>query len=145
LAVNIDRILGVFNAHGVQYLLIGGMNFVLRHAPMMVTVDIDFWVEDSTDNLHRCEAALAELGAEWGASDDDWRLVTQRKPGWLSQQAVFSLNSAAGPIDIFRAVRGLSAWQECRLRSQGGTTTGGTPFVALSDADMLACQLALPE
>ena len=143
--MNTDRILGVFNAHGVEYILIGGMNFLLRHAPTMVTFDIDFWVEDSADNLRHCEAALAEIGAEWGANDDDWMPVGQRNPGWLHQQSIFSLNSSLGPVDIFRVVRGLASWQGCRSRARVGKTAGGSQFLALSDEDMLECQLALPE
>jgi hypothetical protein len=32
--MNIDRILAAFNEREVQYLLIGGVNFLLRHRPV---------------------------------------------------------------------------------------------------------------
>jgi hypothetical protein len=39
--MNIDHILQTFNTCEVDYLLIGGMNFLLRHEPVL-TYDIDF-------------------------------------------------------------------------------------------------------
>ena len=33
--MNIDHILQMFNASEVEYLLIGGMNFLLRHEPVL--------------------------------------------------------------------------------------------------------------
>ena len=35
LPMNIDRILTELNHHGVRYLLIGGVNFMLRHKPVL--------------------------------------------------------------------------------------------------------------
>jgi hypothetical protein len=58
---------------------------------------------------------------------------------------VFCLNSPSGAIDVFRAVKGLETWAECRARAEACRTAAGTPFLALSDEDMLRCQLALPE
>jgi hypothetical protein len=40
--MNIDRILETFNRRDVSYLLIGDMNFLLRHAPVL-TYDVDLW------------------------------------------------------------------------------------------------------
>jgi hypothetical protein len=142
--VNVDHILKTLNTHQVAYLLIGGMNFLLRHAPVL-TYDVDVWIDDLPENLRRCENALAELQAEWGASDDDWGPVANKTPGWLGRQPLFCLTSPHGPIDVFRAVKGLGPWSESRGRAETGTTGGGVAFVALSDADMLQCQMALPE
>jgi hypothetical protein len=96
--MKIDLILETFNRCDVAYLLLGGVNFLLRHDPV-TTVDIDSWIEDSPH----------------------------------------------GAIDVFRAVRGLSSWGECRSRAVAGFTPAGTPFVGLCDEDMLQCQMALPE
>lgn len=101
--MNIDLILGTFNRHGVDYLLLGGMNFFLRHQQVL-TFDIDLWIEDVPANLRRCEAALAALDAEWGITDADWGLVAQKPAGWLDRQHVYSLHSPHGAIDIFRSV-----------------------------------------
>ena len=50
--MNIDEILATMNRHGCQFLLIGGMNFMLRHQPIL-TYDVDLWVEDSDENRRR--------------------------------------------------------------------------------------------
>jgi len=44
--MNVDAILDSLNAQGVDYILIGGMNFLLRHVPEL-TFDVDIWVNDS--------------------------------------------------------------------------------------------------
>jgi len=128
----------------VAYLVIGGMNFLLRHAPLL-TYDIDVWIDDAPENLDRCEKALAELQAEWGPTEQDWGPVAERSPGWLRGQTVFCLNSPFGAIDVFRSVPGVGSWAASRARGVGGQTAAGVAFWGLSDEDMLNCQTALPE
>ncbi len=142
--MNVDRILETFNRHQVDYLLIGGMNFLLRHQPVL-TFDVDLWVADAPENLQRSETALADLQAEWGPTDKDWRPVVQVPPGWLERQAVFCMTSPHGPIDIFRAVRGLPDWSVAVKRAVPSQTAAGISYRGISDEDMLACQLALGE
>lgn len=141
--MNIDRILQTFNVCEVEYLLIGGMNFLLRHEPVL-TYDIDFWIRDPAANLARSDAALRQLDAAWGRTEDSWRPVSEQA-GWLGRQSVFCLTSPAGAIDIFRAVTGLPSWESCRERAVAGQTASGVEYRGLCDEDMIACQLALPE
>ena len=101
--MNVDHILETLNGHQVAYILIGGMNFLLRHTPVL-TYDVDLWIDDTPENLDRCEKALGELQAEWGATDNDWGPVSSKTPGWLGSQAVFCLTSPHGAVDIFRLV-----------------------------------------
>jgi hypothetical protein len=142
--MNVDQILETMNRNGVAFLLIGGVNFLLRHAPA-VTYDVDLWIDDTAENRGRCESALAELQAEWGPSVDDWGPVADKNPGWLSGQSIFCLLSPHGAIDIFRGVAGLESWPECRGRAVSLCTGKGAAVTCLSDEDMLQCQLALPE
>jgi hypothetical protein len=142
--VNIDGILGVFNKHEVRYLLVGGVNFLMRHKPVL-TFDVDFWVEDSPDNLRRCEAALSELNAAWGFSDEDWGPVKEKASGWIQRQAVFCLTSPHGAIDVFRSVRGLGSWEQSFANSLESVTASGVHCRGISDSDMLKCQLSLDE
>ena len=118
------------------------MNFLLRHQPV-TTFDTDLWVRDVPDNLLRVANALADLGAEWGATTDAFRAVP-RDAEWLMRQPIFCLTSKAGAINIFRSVRGLESYDACAARAVV-TTRDGLSFRSLSDRDMLACQLALPE
>lgn len=139
--MNVERILKVLNGNKVAYLLIGGVNFLLRHKPVL-TYDVDVWIEDTEENLARCEKALARLKAEWGGADDDWRPVAERGPGWLRRQSVYCLISPAGALDVFRAVKGLKDWRACHARAVRGRA-GSVPFRGLSDKDMLRSQKAL--
>ncbi len=141
--MNQERIFESFNRHGVNYLLIGGMNMLLRHGGNL-TYDIDLWIEDSKENRLRCHEALVELEASWGQSDADWGPVALKSPSWLEGQGVHCLTSPAGAIDIFRSVEGLPSWSDCRLRAVEAKTSKGNVFFALSDEDMLKCQNALP-
>ena len=140
--MNVDLILRMFGDLGVEYLLIGGMDFLLRHEPVL-TYDIDLWIRDTPENLVRCDTALQKLDAEWGATEQEWRPVATQ-PGWLIRQSVFCLTSPSGAIDIFRTVTGLPSWEECNARAYAGTTAGAAAYRGLCDEDMLACQLALP-
>jgi hypothetical protein len=142
--MNVDDVLRKLNDHEVAYILIGGMNFLLRHAPVL-TFDVDIWIEDSAENQGRCEKVLGSLCAEWGATDDDWGPVAAKPPGWLLRQAIFCLTSPSGSIDVFRAVKGLESWAVCRERAYRGETAKGTSYWGLSDEDMLRSQMALEQ
>lgn len=142
--MNVETVMKAFNSASVKYLLIGGVNYLLRHEPVL-TFDIDLWIEDSPENRKRCEHALAALGSEWGADEKTWRPVKGMAAGWLDRQQVFCLTSPHGAIDIFRRVNGLDDWRSAWARGTDETTTAGVAFRSLSDADMLACQMALPE
>lgn len=142
-SVNVDRILRALNRRRVSYLLVGGMNYLLRHKPVL-TYDVDVWVEDSPANLRRCERALAALKAEWGPTVKAWKPVAHYAAGWLERQQVFCLTSPSGAIDIFRAIRGLGAWRSSRARAVRCTTPAGISCWALSDRDLLRSQAAVP-
>ena len=47
--MNVDTILDTMNRNMVDYILIGGMNFLLRHAPV-ITYDVDLWIKDTSGN-----------------------------------------------------------------------------------------------
>ncbi len=140
--MNVDHILDTLNKGGVRYLLIGGMNVFFRHQSVL-TYDVDLWIEDERGNRERCENALVQLDASWGKTDESWGLVSRLKTGWLEWQSVFCMSSPHGSIDIFRTVRGLESWSTSYELSVDGRTSSGIPFRALSDEDMLKCQLAL--
>src|SRR6185503_16750956 len=112
--------------------------FLLRHSPEL-TFDIDVWVRDDATNLERVHRALERLGAEWGASDKDWRKVSGDWH-WLQRQGCFCMTTEHGALDVFRDVRGLEGrYDECRHAATENATASGTPFPSLSDEHMLAC------
>lgn len=144
MSLDTDGILSTMNAHQVNYILLGGMNFMLRHQPVL-TYDVDLWIEDTPENRARCEQALISLDAAWGRDDNDWGPVSRFQAGWLERQGVFSFTTKFGALDIFRQVKGLVSWDHCRSRADQCFTASGKPFLSLSDTDMLACQYALDE
>jgi hypothetical protein len=142
--VNSEVILRTFADRRVEAILIGGMNFLLRHQPVL-TYDVDFWVRDTPDNLLRTVEALRALGAKWGRDEKSWGPIPAGTE-WLQGQSIFCLTTDHGAVDIFREVRGLEGqFEACWERAAHGQTAKRTSFRGLSDRDMLACQLALPE
>jgi len=140
--VNTDAILQAFNAQKTDYILIGGMNFLLNHAPIL-TQDVDIWIEDSPENRTRANSALIAANAEWGATEAEWRPVAS-SPDWMERQNIFCLTSAFGAIDLFRQVKGLDGeYAACRNRARKQKTPMGVAYLSLCDEDMLRCQLAL--
>lgn len=140
--MNVDRILSAFNTASVDYVLIGGLNFLLRHGGPS-TFDADIWIQDNDDNLWKVINALQALNAEWGATDASWGPV-RSDLSWLKSQSVFCLVTSAGGVDIFREVRGLEGrYTECKTRATRSKTATGVEFLGLGDADMLQTQLAL--
>ena len=136
--------LQALNTDQVDYLLIGGMNFLLRHEPEL-TFDVDIWVADNDANLPRLNRALRSLGAAWGPTEAAWAPVPEDS-AWLRQQSVFCLTTDHGALDVFREVLGLEGrYAECRASGVRSQTASGVAYVGLSDAHMLACQEALPE
>jgi hypothetical protein len=139
----IETIIGTLNQHQVEYLLIGGLNFLLRHQPYF-TYDVDIWINDVDENRLRTHHALIALEAEWGATEATWAKVESFAPNWLQQQAVFCLYTKAGSLDIFRQVAGLVNWVNSFRQAVSIQTIHGTTCWGISDQDMLNCQLALP-
>jgi hypothetical protein len=141
--VNPGLILRTFGEHQVDCLLIGGMNFLLRHQPV-TTFDIDFWIADEAENRARVARALSRLGAESERMDGSWGRVSTEED-WLVRQPVHCLTSPAGAIDIFRFVHGLDSYEGCKSRAVVCKNEESTEYRCLCDEDMLQCQLALPE
>ncbi len=135
--MNVDEILRVLSDEQVDYLLIGGMNFLLRHLPEL-TFDVDIWVRDEAENLERLNRALGVLGAAWGEAENDWRPVPEQGH-WLQRQGCYCLTTEHGALDVFRDVRGLEGrYDECKVAGLYSKTSSGVPYHALSDEHMLA-------
>jgi hypothetical protein len=142
--VNVDAILEAFHRYGVHAILIGGMNFLLRHQPVL-TFDVDLWVQDTDENLLKVRNALHDLKAEWGPDEASWKPIPEGF-SWLRRQSMYCLTTEHGALDIFREVAGLEGqYDACRDRCSECRTASGTPYASLSNQDMLACQMALPE
>ncbi len=142
--MNIDSIFEMFLKNEVEFLLLGGVNFMIQHEPVL-TFDVDVWIRPEQSNLRRCEQALVAMEAEWGESEGRWGPVSKRQPDWLGRQPVYCMICKYGALDLFLEVKGLSDWYESATRAVDIKTTAGITCRGLSDEDMLRCQEALPE
>ncbi len=71
-----EDLIDLFNTFNVHYVIIGGMAFIY-HAKPRYTKDIDFWVENSPDNIRRANKALAEFGSPTLLDEDNPTQVLQ--------------------------------------------------------------------
>jgi hypothetical protein len=98
-----ERIIAVFEAHGVEYVIVGGFG-AQAHGASRQTFDIDVVPRSSDDNFGRLAAALRELGARLrvgGMSDDEARQL----PVTVDAATLRSFGSStwttdAGPVDV---------------------------------------------
>ena len=107
--LDVKRIVSTLDAHGVQYLLIGGLGATLYGAER-VTQDIDLLPLTDVDNLSKLAAALRDLGAflrVGGLSDDEARALPVVIDGRsLAATEVTTWRTDAGDLDVLATIRG---------------------------------------
>jgi hypothetical protein len=80
--LDVAGIVRVLNAHGVQYVVIGGVAALVHDLPVPATVDIDITPQREPDNLARLADAFDDLEAG---------LLTAEEPGtWFPHRPVES-------------------------------------------------------
>ena len=96
-------LLSAFNAHGVEYLLVGAYAMA-DHGRVRATGDLDVWIRPEQGNARRVLAALAEFGAPvHGLTESDL----------ASADLVFQIGLEPVRVDILTSVDGLTfdqAW-----------------------------------
>jgi hypothetical protein len=114
------EILLAFNAHHVEYLLVGAHALAV-YGHVRATKDLDVWVRPDSENAQRVLQALSAFGAPLGdLSQDDLS-----KPGTIFQIGVPPLR-----IDVITAIDGVDfadAWPD-RFK----TIFGDVPVVVIS-------------
>lgn len=98
-----EQIIAVFDAHRVEYIIVGGFG-AQAHGARRQTFDIDVVPRPGDDNFDRLAAALRDLGARLrvgGMSDEDAR----RLPVIVDATTLRSFGSStwmtdAGPVDV---------------------------------------------
>jgi hypothetical protein len=91
------RILASLEAHGVRYVLIGGLAAVAHGSPAE-TDDVDICLAGDEDNLRRMGLALSDLGARENAAGSTGEKV--------------SFDTTAGRLDCFEMVPGAAGYQD---------------------------------
>ena len=94
-------LLGLFNAHKVEYIIVGGYALAFHGAPRY-TGDIDIYVKPDDKNAARIISALEEFGfGSIGLSAEDFE-----RPGQVIQLGVPPVR-----VDIITSIAGVS-WDE---------------------------------
>ena len=94
-------LLGLFNAHKVEYIIVGGYALAFHGAPRY-TGDIDIYVKPEDENAARIISALSEFGfGSVGLSAEDFE-----KP-----EQVIQLGVPPVRVDIITSIAGIS-WNE---------------------------------
>jgi len=104
------RILAGLRAHGVSYVLIGGLGVAVRGGPLD-TDDVDICLPDDPENLPRLALALQQLGAQIDApaSTDGGRASYRTRYGRLDclelPSEFASLRANAEDVDVGHGVK----------------------------------------
>jgi len=97
--VNVDEILRILHAENVYCLLIGGMNFLLRHLPEL-TFDVDLlFNQDMLRSQEILPAEIIQMSAE-----NDLKSSEERKR-----------EAAHDPVERWRHIQQTITWAEANL------------------------------
>ena len=103
------HILHRLQAHGVRFVLIGGLAAKAHGSPTL-TVDIDICYARDRDNLERLAAVLPELGAVLRGAPADLPFHPDRRT--LERGDTFTLTTAYGDLDILGTPSGVAGFEE---------------------------------
>jgi len=118
-------LLSAFNAHGVEYLVVGAYALA-AHGRVRATGDLDVWVRPASDNAVRVMKALAEFGAPL----HDLTLADLSHPG-----VVFQVGVAPLRIDILTGIDDVTFDEAWPARLQ--TRVFDQPVAVLSVAHLI--------
>jgi predicted nucleotidyltransferase len=99
-ALDAAAIAAAFNEHGVRYVVIGAFAAIAQGAPIAPTRDVDFTVDDSSDNLARLSAALTELDARVRTDSVEDGLPFAHDAASLARAGMWNLICSYGEFDI---------------------------------------------
>lgn len=118
-----SEFLRLLNAHGVEYLLVGGYAVAIHGYPR-ATVDMDVWVAMQQANAQRIVAALDEFG---------FALPHLTAELFLGPERIVRMGVAPTRIEILTSLDGVD-FDQCRLRSVSIELDGiSVPVIGLAD------------
>ena len=126
-----ERLLALFNAHKVEYVVVGGYALAFYGAPR-VTGDLDLLVKPERRNAQRILAALDEF---------DFASMQLTRADFTMPDNVVQLGEPPVQIDIMTTLTGVS-WEHAaagKVRSRYGRT----PIHVISRDDFIANKKAL--
>ena len=124
-------LLSAFNAHGVEYLVVGG-HAVNAYTQARFTKDLDVLIRSNETNASAVYSALAQFGAPLGGvSPEDFVGKTDQ---------FFQLGIEPDRIDILQSIPGVS-FEEAYQKATVGLVEG-VPVRFLSREDLITNKLA---
>lgn len=145
-----ERILRTLDAHGVDYVLIGGIA-CLMHGASRVTVDADLVAAADRANLGRLFDVLGDLRAAVLVSErrmamedgDPWEVESLRRgPDALVEAQTWHFTTDAGPLDIVFQAAGVGDYHDHLPRAEVLEVFGTQVRVAGLD-DLISSKEAL--
>ncbi|HEX5954872.1 MAG TPA: hypothetical protein VFY37_02965 [Solirubrobacterales bacterium] len=131
-----DRLLEVFERHGVRYVVIGGFAAMLRGSPYDTT-DVDVTPERSELNLRRLSAALEELEAAVRVDAESAADLPalEQDPAALDRFQTLALTTKHGNLDICLVPDGTQGYRDLRRGATREliTETLEIPVASLAD------------
>ena len=116
-------LLSAFNAHGVEYLLVGAYALA-AHGRVRATGDLDVWIRPEPRNARRAMAALTEFGAPvQGLSESDL----------ASADLVFQIGIAPLRIDVLTAIDAVDFDDAWRNRVESRFADQPVPVLSRED------------
>lgn len=132
------HILGLLTAHGVDFVVIGGIAAVL-HGSARVTQDLDVCFATDDANLDVLGKVLLELDARLRGSTDDIRFTPDRAT--LRRVEVLTLETNAGDFDVLARPDGMASYR--RLRANADRyDVGAFAVLVVSVDDLIAMKQA---
>lgn len=125
-------LLSVFNAHNVEYVVVGA-HAVIAYTQPRATKDIDIFIRNDRANAERVFRALAEFGAPLAGHSPD---IFCESPG-----SFFQIGVEPDRIDILQTIEGVdfqAAWE-----SSVHSSVAGVPVRLLSRELLIANKLAV--
>lgn len=127
-------LLGVLVAHGVDFVVIGGLAAVL-HGSSRITQDLDVTYSIEPANLEMLGRALVELDAKLYGLPEDLPFAPDART--LVQTEMLTLATRLGKLDLLRSPSGARPYVDLRARAQLVTTEDFAVRIAHAD-DLIA-------
>jgi hypothetical protein len=126
------HILRRLQAHGVRFVLIGGLAAKAHGSPTL-TVDIDICPARDPDNLERLAAVLGELGARLRGAPRDVPFHPDR--GTLERLEILTLATDRGDLDVVVRPPGVDGYDELKSNALDAELAAGlrVPVAELED------------
>jgi hypothetical protein len=131
-------VLGTLTAHGVDYVVIGGLAAIL-HGGATITRDIDICFAPDAGNLRALGHALEDLEARLRGTEEVVPFIADAKT--LQRIELLTLETRAGALDVMRRPEGAPPYAQLKRRAERKHLGAVAVLVAALD-DLIAMKLA---